>query len=310
MKKLVIAVALGLVFNTGLIAGTIGGERPDRSPSWVGSFVNKIENLIIEKALQAYKTEQNLEKADSKKGWFSSKSEKDKVQCYLDEQLNELKNRLSSKPTNSKSDYVKKIVEKREDAIDDSNRPNNEVVELSFSLENINTIIKKYEERVQRNPSNYEIAIEYYEVYLMCLKSLIEMHQEFITSCETTYPEMIEKNVTRIKAQIADIDKELPQKKDEENINILKSSKEYLVTLLTALDEAKKTLVIQKKWAKDNLPSLEERRSTTETTLKTVQITKDVSGLVTGIKAKFESLQVSMPPLIMFKLDESKLKSH
>lgn len=310
MKKLVIAVALGLVFNTGLIAGTIGGERPDRSPSWVGSFVNKIENLIIEKALQAYKTEQNLEKADSKKGWFSSKSEKDKVQCYLDEQLNELKNRLSSKPTNSKSDYVKKIVEKREDAIDDSNRPNNEVVELSFSLENINTIIKKYEERVQRNPSNYEIAIEYYEVYLMCLKSLIEMHQEFITSCETTYPEMIEKNVSRIKAQIADIDKELPQKKDEENINILKSSKEYLVTLLTALDEAKKTLVIQKKWAKDNLPSLEERRSTTETTLKTVQITKDVSGLVTGIKAKFESLQVSMPPLIMFKLDESKLKSH
>ena len=244
------------------------------------------------------------------KGWFSSKSEKDKVQCYLDEQLNELKNRLSSKPTNSKSDYVKKIVEKREDAIDDSNRPNNEVVELSFSLENINTIIKKYEERVQRNPSNYEIAIEYYEVYLMCLKSLIEMHQEFITSCETTYPEMIEKNVTRIKAQIADIDKELPQKKDEENINILKSSKEYLVTLLTALDEAKKTLVIQKKWAKDNLPSLEERRSTTETTLKTAQITKDVSGLVTGIKAKFESLQVSMPPLIMFKLDESKLKSH
>lgn len=310
MKKLVIAVALGLVFNTGLIAGTIGGERPDRSPSWVGSFVNKIENLIIEKALQAYKTEQNLEKANSKKGWFSSKSEKDKVQCYLDEQLNELKNRLSSKPTNSKSDYVKKIVEKREDAIDDSNRPNNEVVELSFSLENINTIIKKYEERVQRNPSNYEIAIEYYEVYLMCLKSLIEMHQEFITSCETTYPEMIEKNVSRIKAQIADIDKELPQKKDEENINILKSSKEYLVTLLTALDEAKKTLVIQKKWAKDNLPSLEERRSTTETTLKTVQITKDVSGLVTGIKAKFESLQVSMPPLIMFKLDESKLKSH
>lgn len=310
MKKLVIAVALGLVFNTGLIAGTIGGERPDRSPSWVGSFVNKIENLIIEKALQAYKTEQNLEKANSKKGWFSSKSEKDKVQCYLDEQLNELKNRLSSKPTNSKSDYVKKIVEKREDAIDDSNRPNNEVVELSFSLENINTIIKKYEERVQRNPSNYEIAIEYYEVYLMCLKSLIEMHQEFITSCETTYPEMIEKNVTRIKAQIADIDKELPQKKDEENINILKSSKEYLVTLLTALDEAKKTLVIQKKWAKDNLPSLEERRSTTETTLKTAQITKDVSGLVTGIKAKFESLQVSMPPLIMFKLDESKLKSH
>lgn len=310
MKKLVIAVALGLVFNTGLIAGTIGGERPDRSPSWVGSFVNKIENLIIEKALQAYKTEQNLEKANSKKGWFSSKSEKDKVQCYLDEQLNELKNRLSSKPTNSKSDYVKKIVEKREDAIDDSNRPNNEVVELSFSLENINTIIKKYEERVQRNPSNYEIAIEYYEVYLMCLKSLIEMHQEFITSCETTYPEMIEKNVTRIKAQIADIAKELPQKKDEENINILKSSKEYLVTLLTALDEAKKTLVIQKKWAKDNLPSLEERRSTTETTLKTAQITKDVSGLVTGIKAKFESLQVSMPPLIMFKLDESKLKSH
>lgn len=310
MKKLVIAVALGLVFNTGLIAGTIGGERPDRSPSWVGSFVNKIENLIIEKALEAYKTEQNLEKANSKKGWFSSKSEKDKVQCYLDEQLNELKNRLSSKPTNSKSDYVKKIVEKREDAIDDSNRPNNEVVELSFSLENINTIIKKYEERVQRNPSNYEIAIEYYEVYLMCLKSLIEMHQEFITSCETTYPEMIEKNVTRIKAQIADIDKELPQKKDEENINILKSSKEYLVTLLTALDEAKKTLVIQKKWAKDNLPSLEERRSTTETTLKTAQITKDVSGLVTGIKAKFESLQVSMPPLIMFKLDESKLKSH
>ena len=52
MKKLVIAVALGLVFNTGLIAGTIGGERPDRSPSWVGSFVNKIENLIIEKAAE------------------------------------------------------------------------------------------------------------------------------------------------------------------------------------------------------------------------------------------------------------------
>lgn len=310
MKKLVLAVALGLVFNSGLMAGTIGGERPDRSPSWVGSFVNKIENLIIEKALQAYKTEQNLNKANSKKGWFASKSEKDKVQDYLDEQLNELKNRLSSKPTNSKSNYEKKIVEKREDAIDDSNRPNNEVVELSFSLENINTIIKKYEERVQRNPSNYEIAIEYYEVYLMCLKSLIEMHQEFITSCETTYPEMIEKNVSRIKAQVAEIEKELPQKKDEENINILKSSKEYLGTLLTALDEAKKTLVIQKKWAKDNLPSLEERRTTTETTLKTAQITKDVSGLVTGIKAKFESLQVSMPPLIMFKLDESRLKSH
>ncbi len=310
MKKLVLAVALGLVFNSGLMAGTLGGERPDRSPSWVGSFVNKIENLIIEKALQAYKTEQNLDKANAKKGWFSSKSEKDKVQNYLDEQLNELKNRLSSKPTNSKSNYEKKIVEKREDAIDDSNRPNNEVVELSFSLENINTIIKKYEERVQRNPSNYEIAIEYYEVYLMCLKSLIEMHQEFIASCETTYPEMIEKNVSRIKAQIADIDKELPQKKDEENINILKSSRDYLVTLLDALDEAKKTLVIQKKWAKDNLPSLEERRTTTETTLKTAQISKDVSGLVTGIKAKFESLQVSMPPLIMFKLDESKLKSH
>ena len=57
------------------------------------------------------------------------------------------------------------------------------------------------------------------------------------------------------------------------------------------------------------MPKLEERRKTTETTLNTARITKDVSGLVTGIKAKFESLQVSMPPLIMFKLDESKLKS-
>lgn len=310
MKKLAFAVALGLVFNTGLIAGTIGGERPDRSPSWVGCIINSLEDMIIEKALQAYRTEQNLDKASSKKGWFESKSERDKVQCYLEEQLNELKNRLSSKPTGSKSDYVKKIVEKREDAIDDSNRPNNEVVELSFSLENINTIIKKYEERVQRNPSNYEIAIEYYEVYLMCLKSLIEMHQEFITSCETTYPQMIEKNVSKIKAQIADIDRELPLKKDEGNINILKNSRQYLETMLTALAEAKKTLEIQKKWAKDNLPSLEERKSTTETTLNTAQISKDVSGLITGIKTKFESLHVSMPPLIMFQLDESKLKSN
>ena len=65
----------------------------------------------------------------------------------------------------------------------------------------------------------------------------------------------------------------------------------------------------KKKWAEDNLPKLKERKSTTETTLNTARITKDVSGLVTGIKAKFESLQVSMPPLIMFKMDESKLKS-
>ena len=68
--------------------------------------------------------------------------------------------------------------------------------------------------------------------------------------------------------------------------------------------------VNQKVYIGQTTTSLEERKSTTETTLNTAQISKDVSGLITGIKTKFESLHVSMPPLIMFQLDESKLKSN
>ena len=182
-------------------------------------------------------------------------------------------------------------------------------MELSFSLENINTIIKRYEERVTRNPSNYDIAIEYYETYLICLKCLIDMHNEFISSASNEYPKMISDYKEKITKQIYQINSELPKKTDSQNIELLKNNKVYLETLLTALDEAKATLAVQKKWAEENLPKLIERRDTTETTLNTARITKEVSGLVTSIKAKFERLQVSMPPLIMFKLDESKLKS-
>ena len=309
MKKSIICLAFVLMMNNAVFSGTVGGERPDRSPSWVGSVVNKIEDIIIKKAKEAVKTEKKLENASSKKPWYGGKSEKKKLERQLESEENELKNCLSSRPTNSKSNYEKHIVKTREEAYNDSNRPNNEVIELTFSLENINTIIKKYEERVTRNPSNYDIAIEYYETYLICLKCLIDMHNEFISSAANDYPRMIADNKDKIKNQIAEINKELPNKKDSENVELLKSNKQYLETLLTALDEAKVTLSLQKKWAEDNLPKLEERRKTTETTLNTARITKDVSGLVTGIKAKFESLQVSMPPLIMFKLDESKLKS-
>ena len=309
MKKTIISLAFILMMNGTAFSGTIGGERPDRSPSWVGSMVNRIEDIIIKKAKEAVKTEKKLEKASSKKPWYGGNSEKKKYQRLLDSEENELKNCLSSRPTNSKSDYVKHIVKTKEEAYNDSNRPNNEVIELTFSLENINSIIKKYEERVTRNPSNYDIAIEYYETYLICLKCLIDMHHEFINSASKDYPKMIADNKEKILKQISEITKELPDKKDSENVELLKSNKKYLETLITALDEAKVTLSHQKKWAEDNLPKLEERRKTTETTLNTARITKDVSGLVTGIKAKFESLQVSMPPLIMFKLDESKLKS-
>ena len=309
MKKLTIAILLSLLINTNVSAGTIGGERPDRSPSWAGSFINTIEDIIIKKAKETYKTQKQMEKASSKKSWYGGKSEKHKLQRTLEGKENELKNCLSSKPTDSKSDYVKHIVKTKEEAYNDSNRPNNEVIELTFSLENINTIIKKYEERVNRNPSNYDIAIEYYQTYLVCLKCLIDMHNEFISSAANDYPRMIADNKDKISKQITEINNELPKKQDKENIELLRSNKKYLESLLVALDEAKATLAVQKKWAEDNLPKLLERKATTETTLHTAELTKNVSGLVTGIKTKFESLQVSMPPLIMFKLDESKLKS-
>ncbi len=309
MKKLIFGLLFSLLLNNSLIAGTIGGERPDRSPSWVGSIVNRIEDIIIKRAKETYKAQKQVEKASSKKPWYGGKSEKQKLQKVLDSKENELKNCLSSKPTDSKSDYVKHIVKTREEAYDDSNRPNNEVIELTFSLENINTIIKKYEERVNRNPSNYDIAIEYYQTYLICLKCLIDMHNEFISSAANDYPRMIADNKDKISKQIKEIEKELPKKNDSENIEMLKNNKKYLETLLVALDEAKATLAVQKKWAEDNLPKLLERKATTETTLHTAELTKNVSGLVTGIKTKFESLQVSMPPLIMFKLDENRLKS-
>lgn len=309
MKKLVLSILFIIIINNLALAGTIGGERPDRSPSWVGSIVNRIEDIIIKKAKETYKTKKQMEKASSKKPWYGGKSEKQKLQKVLDGKENELKNCLSSKPSNSKSDYVKHIVKTREEAYNDSNRPNNEVIELTFSLENINTIIKKYEERVNRNPSNYDIAIEYYQTYLICLKCLIDMHNEFISSAANDYPRMIADNKDKISKQILEIEKELPNKKDSENIEMLKNNKKYLETLLVALDEAKATLAVQKKWAEDNLPKLLERKATTETTLQTAELTKNVSGLVTGIKTKFESLQVSMPPLIMFKLDENRLKS-
>lgn len=309
MKKFILGILIALLINNVGIAGTIGGERPDRSPSWVGSIVNRIEDIIIKKAKETYNTQKKMEKASAKKPWYGGKSEKQKLQRELEGKENELKNCLSSKPTESKSDYVKHIVKTREEAYNDSNRPNNEVIELTFSLENINTIIKKYEERVNRNPSNYDIAIEYYQTYLICLKCLIDMHNEFISSAANDYPRMIADNKDKISKQISEIENELPKKNDSENIELLKSNKKYLETLLVALDEAKVTLAVQKKWAEDNLPKLLERKATTETTLHTAELTKNVSGLVTGIKTKFESLQVSMPPLILFKLDENKLKS-
>ena len=309
MKSLITAIIFSIIIINSSFAGTIGGERPDRSPSWVGSIVNSIEDIIIKKAKEAYKTQIKMENASSKKPWWGGKSEKKKLMKTLEGQENELKNCLSSKPTNSKSNYEKQIVKTKEEAYNHSNRPNNEVIELTFSLENINSIIKMYEERVNRNPSNYDIAIEYYQTYLMCLKCLIDMHNEFITSAANDYPRMIADNKDKITQQIAEINKELPLKTNSENVELLKSNKQYLETLLVALDEAKATLAVQKKWAEDNLPKLLERKKTTETTLHTAEITKNVSGLVTGIKAKFESLQVSMPPLIMFKLDEKQLKS-
>lgn len=309
MKKTIFILLLTLVFNNFVLAETIGGERPDRSPDWVGAIINKIEDIIIKKAKEVVQTEKKLDKASSKKPWYGGKSEKQKLIRRLESEENELKNCLSSRPTDNKSDYVKHIVKTKEEAYNDTNRPNNEVIELTFSLENINTIIKKYEERVNRNPSNYDIAIEYYETYLICLKCLIDMHNEFISSATNEYPKMISDYKCKISEQIKEISKELPNIKDSENIELLKNNKEYLGTLLTALDEARLTLISQKKWAESNLPKLQERKSTTETTLNTARITKDVSGLVTGIKTKFECLQVSMPPLIMFKMDENKLKS-
>ena len=184
-----------------------------------------------------------MEKASSKKSWYGGKSEKKKLQKVLEGKENELKNCLSSKPTDSKSDYVKQIVKTKEEAYNDSNRPNNEVIELTFSLENINTIIKKYEERVNRNPSNYDIAIEYYQTYLVCLKCLIDMHNEFISSAANDYPRMIADNKDKISKQITEINNELPKKQDKENIELVIGEEKKITSTLVPENATNKYLI-------------------------------------------------------------------
>ena len=298
MKKALTIVFL-ILFNPSLFALTNGGERPTISPSWFKT----LEDEILIQAKLVNTTSEDVKKANTQPGFFGGASEYDKGMKNLEEQIDKLRNMLSSPSKNFRKKYEKIIISENSTINEYVKTSNNEIIEIFNAMENARSLINVIQNKLKADSKNYAKAIEQYEVYRTCLFNISKMNEEFISKGEPKYRTLIDSHISQVTKQKDDVNNILRSNNVSQATNkaLLEGTIENLNALLRSLNEAKNTLNKQKEWVEMNLKKLRENLSIIEVTIKTINVTKDRTAIEKTINDKnYLSISCTLPPFIEF----------
>ena len=298
MKK-VLTILFLILFNPSLFALSNAGERPTISPSWFKT----LEDEILIQAKLVNKTSEDVKKANTKPGLFGGESDYDKGIKTLEEQIDKLKNMLSSPSKNNRKKYVKITINDNSTINEYVKTSNNEIIEIFNAMENARLLINVIQNKLKANSKDYLKAIEQYEIYRTCLFNIIKMNDEFIRKGESKYRALIDSHISQVTKQKEDITNILNTDNFSQTSNkaLLEGTIDNLNNLLKSLTEAKNTLTRQKEWVEMNLKKLKENMSILEVTIKTIYVTKDRTAIEKTINSKdYLSISCTLPPFIEF----------
>ena len=287
-----------------LLPLTKGGERPTISPSWFSS----LEDDIFKQAKLIKETTEKLKKANTKPGIFGGASDYDKRMKNLEEQIDKLKDMLSSPSKNVSQKYEKTVIKDNSPIDEDVEKSNNEIIELYYALENAKSLINIIHDKLlESDNQNCSSVIEDYELYRICLSNIISMNEEFIKNVEKKYSDSIKNHITDI------------TKRKKENTDLLKSFQESDKTIwkksiydyekqLKFLIEARKILNEQKTWAEENIIKFKLNIYKIDNIIiKPFNTTKDKADIKAICEKNFLNISCKIPPFIEFYSLEDKI---
>ncbi|MFH1530721.1 MAG: hypothetical protein ABIK09_08340 [Pseudomonadota bacterium] len=189
---------------------------------------------------------------------------------------------------------------------------NTEIQEVKGGIELTKGAVEKLRSQLLESSQDLELAKEYYKKHIALIEALIRLHAQFIVNSQSEYRINIEKVrgqvinlIDETKAKIARYKREdgLPQ-----TIIDLEMFLKRQEAVHVALRVASERLEEQRLWAEANLKRLHESLDVAFTAEKTLDVTSEAHSIVVEIMEKFEDLQVTAPPLIVFELPDD-LKS-
>lgn len=283
------------------------GNRPDQNPNFFTGLFYSIEDIIIEHAEDLIQIKEKMENASDKDGWFSD-SPKKKLSAEFKIQAEKLKNSLSSVPSGGGGELKKEQSDKESSDLVSAAKSNNEVIEVSFSLENVNGLLAKFQEEFAAKPDDLELAVKYYRVFLVCLENVIELHHSFIENAGSLYLVEIEQKIAESRNLLIKLEQYFNSDVSAEAKAHTEQNIAHIKSIIKELDAAKPILFKQRDWAKENVRQMIETHNTVKLTLETVKIVKSVSEIIKSINRDFQQLKFQVPPLIRFSVNDQATK--
>jgi len=283
MKKWVTAIAVLILSTSSVWAKSEPGKRPDLAPSKLSRIIfrSSLEEKIIEQSKTVKKCHEKWKKIpySKKKGLpFFRYRPKDRALEELGEQKNLLKDFLASTPADvnaTKSEVISKTAP-------EVTAPNAEAREVEFSMKNLKNVVMQARKELRADPTNLEIAAKYYDAHVVCLASIIEMHDEFIQNIDVKYGPAIDKVIKELEALLRKSEKRLRQEFENEQVRqITKQIKANQERVLRALRDIRTTRLPKlKQWAKNKLPLLSEQLEVARLANDTLRVTKEAKSLI------------------------------
>src|SRR4030042_1456582 len=191
MKQWLIIITVVSFNITIALADIVPGERPDMAPSWLEKlFGVSLEYKIIEQAKKVEKCQAewkniHLSYSDTEGFlWWKHSPKKEALEKLIKES-EILENFLASTPSDSNKPKYVLIREKG----GKGKEANQEIVEINLAMKNLWNLHKK----MMANPSDLDMAEQYYDSHVTCMAAIIGMHEEFVQNIETKYVLAIEK---------------------------------------------------------------------------------------------------------------------
>lgn len=286
-------------------AESLPGRRPDRRPSILSRLLlgTSLESEIVKQSSAVERCREKFANipADKEEGFlFFKHKPKDRALQELKKQKNALKNLLASTPSGAN-------VAKPDAVGGDPENANAEAMEVKFSLENLKNVVMQGRKELMADPTNLQKATKYYDAHVVCLATIVEMHDEFVENIDNKYVPATDKLISRLEALWKQTKEALSRGfKSEQARQKVQQIKNNQEVLLKAIIEVRTVRLPElKDWAIANRPPLVERLSVARLAKDTLDVTKEARALIRDFGSDYEKLRFSPPPLIVFEVDLS-----
>lgn len=328
-RTLVLAILSSICFAA-KSTGETPGNRPDQG-SWFTTLGSKIlkleeslrsadvqfkelkEELIAERSQKVSELQTEKSKANSFIGLpfiVDTKSDYEEeiydVNSYYNSKINNISEKHTESVNNIKIELEYCLASPADKAVKAkmaSVKPNTgsrEALEVYNACKNLQSIAQKQIAQLETEPSNYELAEETYIIQGNLCKYVITMNSLFHARIDSEYIPTINNLI-----KSAESIKRDAVRNERVDQNIALSEKEKMEKIQKALSDAISQLAIMKVEVRERIDQLKSYDETISLMKRSAGVAKDSSAIISTINQQFAQLDIPMPELISYDLQES-----